>query len=285
MIHVKCFVGLSSAKKRAEKAARRLIALVGHGLFNNNISKWKEIIMLQIQQVTGGYRHSKIVNRNVTFEVRQGEIVGLIGLNGAGKSTTIKQILGILKPFKGEIKLNGKTLMEDPNHFRSHICYIPETPQFYEELTLWEHLEFTAYTYQIPKQRFEPKAHELLEKFRMTNRIHDFPHTFSKGMQQKLMIMSAMLSEASFYIIDEPFVGLDALAIDMLINMLIDLKEKGTGILISTHILAMATKYCDRFIIMDQGEIIYEGTLSDIQKQTGKQDESLEKIFIGAVKG
>jgi ABC-2 type transport system ATP-binding protein len=241
--------------------------------------------MLSVQNLTGGYAAHQPVIHNVSLEVRPSEIVGLIGLNGAGKSTTIKHILGLLSPQKGTITLHGKSLSEDPVFFRQKMAYIPEVPQFYEELTLWEHLELTARAYQLPQEVFKVRAEHLLDTFRLKKAAKWFPNTFSKGMQQKIMILCALLVQPSFLIVDEPFVGLDPLAIQALLRMLQDGKEKGMGILMSTHILEMAEKYCDRFVILHDGRVKLRGTLAEMRKQTGLPDASLEDLFIRVAKG
>ncbi|MCG6527812.1 ABC transporter ATP-binding protein, partial [Vibrio parahaemolyticus] len=142
-----------------------------------------------------------------------GELVGLIGLNGAGKSTTIKEIIGLLQPHTGKITINGLSLKEDPQAYRKQIGYIPETPSLYEELTLKEHIEVTAMAYDIPKDVALQRAERLLKTFRLENKLDWFPANFSKGMKQKVMVLCAFLIEPSLYIIDEPFLGLDPLAI------------------------------------------------------------------------
>ncbi|SEN34127.1 ABC transporter ATP-binding protein [Lihuaxuella thermophila] len=241
--------------------------------------------MLSVQNLTGGYAAHQPVIHDVSLEVRPFEIVGLIGLNGAGKSTTIKQILGLLVPQKGTVTLDGKLLSEDPFFFRSKMAFIPELPHFYEELTLWEHLELTARAYRLPREVFQERAEHLLETFRLKKAANWFPNTFSKGMQQKIMILCALLVQPSYLIVDEPFVGLDPLAIQALLKMLKDGKERGMGILMSTHILEMAEKYCDRFVILHDGRVKLRGTLAEMRRETGDPDASLEELFIQVVKG
>src|SRR5690606_17691293 len=182
----------------------------------------------------------------VSFSIGKGELVGLIGLNGAGKSTTIKHIIGIMQAKSGEIRLNGKSLQEDMDAYRSSFSYIPETPVLYEELTLREHLELTAMAYGLDKDTFEKRSAELLKEFRMEKRLKWFPSHFSKGMRQKVMIMSAFLVNPSLYIIDEPFVGLDPLGIKSLLDQMEKQKKKGASVLMSTHILSTAERYCDQ---------------------------------------
>lgn len=240
--------------------------------------------MLKIHNVTGGYSRLRPVIHQLTFSVQPGELVGLIGLNGAGKSTTIKHILGLLTPFSGQITIDGKSCADNPAFFRSQVAYIPESPQFYDELTLWEHLELTAIAYRLPKENFVSRAEHLLSEFQMKKARDWFPSTFSKGMQQKIMILSAFLIEANYLIIDEPFIGLDPLAIQSLLNLLQQAKERGTGILMSTHILSMAETYADRFLIMHDGRIRMSGTLADIQEQLGSPGATLEDCFLQVVK-
>jgi ABC-2 type transport system ATP-binding protein len=236
--------------------------------------------LLQVDGITGGYTANKPVIRNVSFDIHKGEIVALIGLNGAGKSTTIKHILGLLHPHAGVIKIEGKTISEAPEVYRSQYSYIPESPIYYEELTLWEHLELIAMTYGIDKATFNERVPELLKEFRMEKKKHMFPNQFSKGMKQKLIIMMAFLIQPSLYIVDEPLLGLDPLGIRSLLQWLVRCKEQGAGILMSTHILATAERYCDRFIILHEGEIRAQGTLQELRKISGNHHASLDDIYL-----
>ncbi|WP_202081345.1 ABC transporter ATP-binding protein [Caldalkalibacillus salinus] len=236
--------------------------------------------LLQIEQVTGGYSPSNPVLHDVTFDVNPGEIVALIGLNGAGKSTTIKHILGLLQPVKGQIKINGKTFKENPEQYRSQYGFIPESPVYYEELTLWEHLELVAMTYNLSQKVFEQRVGHLLKEFRMEDKQHRFPVQFSKGMKQKLMIMMAFLVEPPLYIIDEPLLGLDPLGIRSLLEWLEKCKEDGSGILMSTHILSTAERYCDRFVIIHEGRVQAQGTLEELRAQSGQPQATLDDLYV-----
>ena len=194
---------------------------------------------LILDHVTGGYGHLPVL-KDISFTVQPGEMVGLIGLNGAGKSTTIKHIMGLLDPMKGKIEINQLSLKKDVENYRKQIGYIPETPSLYEELTLKEHIEVTAMAYNIPMDIAMKRAEKLLHTFRLENRLEWFPANFSKGMKQKVMILCAFLIEPSLYIIDEPFLCLDPLAINALLELMVSMKQDGSGILMSTHILATA---------------------------------------------
>lgn len=234
---------------------------------------------LVVEHLSGGYGQVPVL-KDLNFRVQAGELVGLIGLNGAGKSTTIKEIIGLLQPQTGSVKLNGLTLAMDAVAYRKQIGYIPETPVLYEELTLKEHIEITAMAYDIPLDVAMKRAEKLLKTFRLSNKLEWFPANFSKGMKQKVMVLCAFLIEPSLYIIDEPFLGLDPLAIHALLELMNQMKESGASILMSTHILATAEKYCDRFILLHEGKIRAQGTLADLQAEFDLQGASLDEIYL-----
>ncbi|MGG5253338.1 ABC transporter ATP-binding protein [Neobacillus sp. SM06] len=239
--------------------------------------------LVSIEHVTGGYTRNPVL-KDISFEINEREIVGLIGLNGAGKSTTIKHMIGLMEPQRGTIKLNGKTFQEDKEGYRKLFTYIPETPVLYDELTLEEHLRLTAMAYGLDEDAYDRRVSSLLAEFRMEKRLSWFPAHFSKGMKQKVMIMCAFLVQPPLYIIDEPFVGLDPLGIQSLLDLLKKMKERGAGILMSTHILATAEKYCDRFIILHEGKIRAEGTMAELRKQFSMPDASLDDLYIQLTK-
>lgn len=235
--------------------------------------------MLKLENVTGGYVNLPVLKK-VTFEVKNGELVGLIGLNGAGKSTTINEIIGLLTPYDGRISIDGVTLAENLVEYRQKIGFIPETPSLYEELTLREHLETVAMAYDIDVAEAMKRATPLLEIFRLTEKLDWFPTQFSKGMKQKVMIICALIVEPSLLIVDEPFLGLDPLAINDLMTLLADEKKKGTSILMSTHVLDSAEKMCDRFVILHKGEVRAQGTLAELREAFGDKSASLNDIYM-----
>jgi ABC-2 type transport system ATP-binding protein len=239
--------------------------------------------LLNVKNLYGGYTNKNVLE-DISFVVNRKEIVGLIGLNGAGKSTTIKHIIGLMEPRKGAISIDGKTFADDPAAYRSQFTYIPETPILYDELTLQEHLELTAMAYGLPKDEYEKRLERLLKEFRMEKKLKWFPAHFSKGMKQKVMIMCAFLVEPPLYIIDEPFVGLDPLGIQSLLDLMNTMKERGAGILMSTHILATAERYCDSFVILHNGKIKAKGTLEELRKQFQMPSATLDEIYIQLTK-
>ena len=234
---------------------------------------------LTVKHLSGGYFQHPVL-KDLNFEIENGELVALIGLNGAGKSTTIKEIIGLLKPASGSIEIDGLTLNKSASQYRQKIGFIPESPVLYEELTLREHIEVTAMAYDIPMDVAMQRADKLLKTFRLEKRLDWFPANFSKGMKQKVMIVCAFLIEPSLYIIDEPFLGLDPLAIHALLELLKEEKAKGKSILMSTHVLSTAEKYCDRFIFLHEGQIKSQGTLAQIKEQFAMPDASLDELYL-----
>ncbi|SES69828.1 ABC-2 type transport system ATP-binding protein [Oceanobacillus limi] len=239
--------------------------------------------LLRIDNLVGGYTHKNVLH-GISFEVKPKEIVGLIGLNGAGKSTTIKHIIGLMQAKKGSVSINGKTFQDNPNKYRNQLAYIPEMPILYDELTLYEHLRLTAMAYDIPEALFEERLEVLLKEFRMEKKLKWFPVHFSKGMRQKVMIMCAFLIEPPLYIVDEPFVGLDPLGIQSYLQLMEDMKKNGSGILMSTHILATAERYCDRFVILHEGEIRAYGTLEELREQFNMSNATLDDLYVQLTK-
>ncbi|MET0959943.1 MAG: ABC transporter ATP-binding protein [Psychrobacillus psychrotolerans] len=239
--------------------------------------------VLEVKDVTGGYTRKPVLH-DLNFSIEKGELVGLIGLNGAGKSTTIKHIIGPMNALKGEILLNGKTLKEDPAQYRTSFSYIPETPVLYDELTLKEHLQLTAMAYNLDESVFEARKEALLKEFRMEKRLNWFPAHFSKGMRQKVMIMCAFLVNPTLFIIDEPFVGLDPLGIKSLLEQMKSRKDEGASILMSTHILTTAEKYCDRILLLHNGKIRAQGTMDDLRAAFQMPDATLDDLYIEMTK-
>ena len=221
----------------------------------------------------------------MNFELEKGEIVGLIGLNGAGKSTTIKHMLGLINPMEGKLSISNIRINEDIENYRRKLSYIPESPVIYDELTLEEHIEMTAMAYQLSREEAMRRANPLLKVFRLENELKVFPSHFSKGMKQKVMIICAFIVDPELYIIDEPFLGLDPLGIQSMLDLMVEKRNENRTVLMSTHILATAERYCDRFIILDKGEIVAFGNLEELREQTGLKDKTLDDIYIHVTQG
>ena len=235
--------------------------------------------MLEVKKLSGGYANIPVL-KDVSFQVADGELVGLIGLNGAGKSTTIKEIIGLLTPYQGQILIDGQTIQDRAEAYRKKIGFIPETPSLYEELTLKEHLEVVALAYDLDWDAAFERAEKLLKLFRLEEKLEWFPVHFSKGMKQKVMIICAFMVQPSLLIVDEPFLGLDPVAIQDLIDLIEEEKKRGTSILMSTHVLDSAEKMCDRFVILHQGQVLADGNLDQLRQSFGQADASLNDIYL-----
>ena len=235
--------------------------------------------MLEVKKLSGGYANIPVL-KDVSFQVTDGELVGLIGLNGAGKSTTIKEIIGLLTPYEGQILIDGQTLLGQAEAYRKKLGFIPETPSLYEELTLKEHLEVVALAYDLDWDAAFERAEKLLKLFRLEEKLDWFPVHFSKGMKQKVMIICAFMVQPSLLIVDEPFLGLDPVAIQDLIDLLEQEKKRGTSILMSTHVLDSAEKMCDRFVSLHQGQVLADGNLDQLRQSFGQADASLNEIYL-----
>ncbi|RIW35671.1 ABC transporter ATP-binding protein [Bacillus salacetis] len=221
--------------------------------------------ILNVNITKGGYETGKPLIQSISFSIKPGKILGMIGSNGAGKSTTIKGMLGLLPCMEGGSDIAGGT----------SYSYIPERPIYYDELTLWEHIEFVGTVENIPQAVYHQRGEELLRKYRLLEHAHQFPSTFSKGMQQKGMIALALLTEPQLLIIDEPFIGLDPNATKLMLKSLEEEKARGAGILMCTHVLDTAQRICDEFVVINKGSVIAAGSLGDVLKECGAEGGSL----------
>lgn len=234
--------------------------------------------MLKVEKIFSGYEKKSII-KGVSFELNKNEILGIIGSNGAGKTTILKTILGIIPYRKGAVYVEGVELKEDPFAAKKKIAYIPELPILYGEMTLREHMEFTAMAHEVPTEIFQKRSAFLLKKFRMGKKLEHFPNTFSKGMRQKVMVMNAFLYDPKIYIVDEPFIGLDPKAIEDFLRMIEEKRQEGASVIMSTHVLDTAEKICDRFLLLEEGEVLAYGSIEEIRRNFDLQDYSLREIY------
>ncbi|TCW55391.1 ABC-2 type transport system ATP-binding protein [Bacillus thuringiensis] len=226
--------------------------------------------MLDVNIRSAGYDIGEKTIHDIAFSIEKGELVALIGANGAGKSTTIKTMLGLLVNMNGEISFGEK---------KNPYAYVPEHPTYYDYLTLWEHIELLMAARENAGGSWERKAEELLHMFRMDKHKHEYLSKFSKGMKQKSMLILAFLTEPDFYIIDEPFIGLDPVATKEFLSYLYKEKERGAGILLCTHVLDTAERICERFLLISKGTLVADGHLESIQKLAEMPGSSLLDCF------
>ncbi|WP_459523914.1 ABC transporter ATP-binding protein [Leuconostoc lactis] len=233
---------------------------------------------LKIDNLTGGYAGNQVL-KDVSFDVADGQIVALIGLNGAGKSTTINHIIGERLPQSGKITLNGVDLVQDPSNFKSQLAYIPEQPILYDELTLGEHLDLMLAAHDLDKAAVWPEVVNLLDLFRLTDKLHWLPSHFSKGMRQKVMLVSAFMLNAPLLLVDEPFLGLDTLAHRDVVRLIQAQAAAGNSVLMTTHLLSSAAQFVDVFVVLAAGEVRFVGTPQTLADQYQLTLATLDDYF------
>ena len=233
--------------------------------------------MLQIEHFTKEYGNKIAVN-DLSLEIRSGEIFGFIGHNGAGKTTTIKAVAGILPFQKGEIRVDGISVREDPLECKKLMAYIPDNPDLYEFLSGIQYLNFIADIFQVPKREREERIGKYGDLFGLTGDLGSTVSTYSHGMKQKLALIGALIHEPKLLLMDEPFVGLDPKAAHDLKMIMADICQKGGAIFFSTHVLEVAEKLCHKVAIIKEGKLAACGTMEEV-----KGDESLEQVFLELV--
>lgn len=234
--------------------------------------------MLQVINLIKDYNKFRAVD-GITFTVNPGEIVGLLGPNGAGKTTVMRCIAGILLPTSGEIRINGYDLLTQQVDAKKGLAFVPEVPALYELLTVKEHLRFVAMAFNS-LDLYEKHADEILARYDLSEKANSFVATLSKGMKQKLAVACAWIHNAKVLLLDEPLIGIDPRGAHRFKSELIKAKQEGAAILISTHLLDTAEKFCDRVIILSKGRKVVEGTMADLQKLSDMEGATLEELFL-----
>lgn len=231
--------------------------------------------ILVIKDFSKIYPGGKIAVDNLNLIVQSGDIYGFIGHNGAGKTTTIRAVVGVMDFEKGEILINGNSIKEKPILCKSMMAYIPDNPDLYEYLTGIQYLKYIADIFEVSQHDREVQIKKYSEELELTNELSNLISSYSHGMKQKLVIISAFLHNPSLLVLDEPFVGLDPKAAFNLKNMMNELCNKGSAIFFSTHVLEVAEKLCNKIAIIKGGKLVASGTTEEV-----RGDNSLEKVFL-----
>ena len=231
--------------------------------------------MLSIKNYSKTYSNGKIAVDNISLEVEKGDLFAFIGHNGAGKSTTIKSIVGILPFEKGEIYVNGLSVKEKTVECKKMIGYIPDNPDLYDSLTGMGYLNFIADLFKVPSEKRKEVVSHYAKLFGLENDLNNYISSYSHGMKQKLALISAFIHEPKLLILDEPFVGLDPKATFIVKNAMKEFCNNGGAIFFSTHILEVAQKLCNKIAIIKEGKLIISGDMETITK-----DASLEDVFM-----
>jgi ABC-2 type transport system ATP-binding protein len=239
--------------------------------------------LIQTQELVKRFGEKTAVDR-VTFEVSAGEVFGFLGPNGAGKTTTIKMIVGLLQPTSGSVSVAGFDLEEQPLQAKAVCGYLPDTPNLYPKLSGRELLRFVGDLYEIDQAQVNRRSQELLKLFELADVADDPIDTYSHGMQQKTALASALLHDPQVLVMDEPTVGLDPRSARIIKDILRQLAERGAAVFLSTHILEIAERMCDRIGIINEGQLIAVGTMQEL-RAIGKGETSLEDIFLNLTGG
>ena len=220
---------------------------------------------------------SKEVLRDINLDIYKGEIIGYIGPNGAGKSTTVKIILGLVGDYSGDIKIFGEDIRNSGVEYKRRIGYVPETADIYENLTGREYLTFIGELYGMEHEEANMKAERLMDLFGIKNVYDARISSYSKGMKQKTLLISALINNPDILFLDEPLNGMDANSVMVFKEVMAELVDKGKTIFYSSHIMDVVEKISKRIILINGGEIIADGSFEEIKGQS--IDGSLEEIF------
>jgi ABC-2 type transport system ATP-binding protein len=238
-----------------------------------------QALMIELHDLVKRYGSFTAVD-GVSLDVRPGEIHGFLGPNGAGKTTTIRMIAGLLKPTAGRILVNGHDLATSPEAAKASLGFIPDRPFIYEKLTAGEFLRFHAGLYGIDGDSGNARALEMLELFELGRWEHELVEGFSHGMKQRLVMSAAFLHRPHAVLVDEPMVGLDPRGARLIKEIFRRMSAHGVAILMSTHTLEVAQDMCDRISIILRGRIIARGTVAELRRMAGSQDEQLTPVFL-----
>ncbi len=230
--------------------------------------------MLKIENLTKRYGEKIAVN-NLSLHIAPGEIYGFIGHNGAGKTSTLKCIVGIQDFDEGEIYIDSKSIKKQPIECKRLFAYIPDNPDIYDFMTGIQYLNFVADIFEVSQQERSELIKKYADMFEISGSLNDAINSYSHGMKQKLVIISALIHSPKLIIMDEPFVGLDPKASHILKGIMRQICDDGGAIFFSTHVLEVAEKLCDRVAIIKKGNLVVSGTIDEV-----KGDGSLEEVFL-----
>ena len=232
--------------------------------------------MIRVSHLTKNYGTSTAVD-DISFEVPAGQIVGYLGPNGAGKSTTLKMLVGLVEPTAGDISVAGCDAATEMLELKKRIGYVPEDAQLFESLTLSEHLQLIGRLYHVEEALITKKILEFVRLFDLSSYAQEKISSFSQGMRQKLLIMSALLHNPDVLLFDEPFTNLDVTTVAFMKTMLQRLAEAGKTILYCTHILEVAETLCPRIMIINEGKLIADANVDELRRMTSQTE--LAQIF------
>lgn len=232
--------------------------------------------VLSLTNLTMDYGAKRVLD-GIDLEIFQGQIIGYIGPNGAGKSTTVKIMLGLIDDYKGKVELFGQDISDGNPDYKRRIGYVPENAEAYDNLTASEYLIFTGELYGMERDDAEDKALRLMKEFDLEDMYHKRLSSFSKGMKQKVLIISSLLHDPDLLFLDEPLSGLDANSIMIIQEVLVQLASQGKTIFYSSHIMDLVEKISNRIVLLVKGKVIADGSFGELQELS--EEGTLSGIF------
>jgi len=237
--------------------------------------------MFQIENVSKSYGKADVkAVDSISLTVNNGEIFGFLGPNGAGKTTTIRMLTGILQPTEGKLLLDGISILDEPIRAKKQFAFVPDNPETFSRLKALEYLNFICDVYKISAEERKPQIESLCAKFGLTEVLKNQISSFSHGMKQKLFLIASLITNPQNWILDEPMVGLDPEAAFTVKEIMRERAKAGKTVFFSTHVMEVAEKICDRIGIIKKGQIVFVGTVKELQEQHGQENQSLEEIFL-----
>jgi ABC-2 type transport system ATP-binding protein len=234
--------------------------------------------MIEIENLTKVYGEFAAVS-DLSFRVEAGEVLGLVGPNGAGKTTTLRCAVGIIAPTRGDVRICGHSLLQDPISAKKCISFMPDEPRLFEYLTVIEHLQFTSRIYNVAG--YQDRAEELLAELELTAKRDALPSELSRGMKQKLVIACGLLHAPRVLLFDEPLTGLDPIGIRRMKGTILKRASGGASVIISSHLLHLVEELCSRVVILKEGRKVLDGSLEQISGSVElRGDTNLEEIFM-----
>ncbi|MFD1174210.1 ABC transporter ATP-binding protein [Oceanobacillus picturae] len=236
--------------------------------------------MIEIKEVSKHFSGQRKVINQLNLSIPDGKIVGFLGPNGAGKSTTIKMMTGVLPIDEGTISLDGFDIEKKPLEAKRIFGYVPDRPDLFLRLKGLEYLNFIADIYQVPKEVRQERIERITKQFSIYNSLDDYIQSYSHGMRQKIIVTGVLLHDPSIWILDEPLTGLDPKSAYILKEMMREHANKGKTVFFSSHGLEVVEQLCDEVAIINNGELLFYGTLQDMKEQYESDDQSLEQVFL-----
>lgn len=231
--------------------------------------------IIQIRGLSKSYG-AKTVLKHLTLDIFPGQVIGYIGPNGAGKSTTVKILTGLIPDFDGQVIINGLDMAENPQEIKRLIGYVPENAEIYEVLTPMEYLDFIGKLNNMEQHLVTERAQKLLGAFGLSTNLNDRMDTFSKGMKQKVLLISGIIHNPQIIVLDEPLSGLDANAVITVKELIVRLSQEGKTIFYCSHMMDVVEKVSDRILLINKGEIVADGTFESLKQN---HSDTLEQIF------